>query len=115
MIKVYLVNKSIQMKINNKNDIINSIKEKSTKEYLKKSWIKHISLFWSFARWEETANSDIDLLYENEKTSTFSLFDLADLQYYFEKLFWKKVDLVSKNYINDRIKEFILSEKIDII
>lgn len=65
-----------------------------------------IGLFGSYARNEETENSDIDILYDFNST-TFSLFDLMDLQEALKNQLNKKVDLVSKIYLNKHIKPLV--------
>lgn len=85
------------------------------KKYLKKNGIKKISLFWSFARWEDTKDSDVDFLYEREKKCKMWYLEYFDIIDFFEKLLWRKVDFVSKKHLNGLIKDKILSNKIDII
>jgi predicted nucleotidyltransferase len=67
---------------------------------------RFIGLFGSYARNEETENSDIDILYDFNST-TFSLFDLMDLQEALKNQLNKKVDLVSKIYLNKHIKPLV--------
>ncbi len=67
---------------------------------------KFIGLFGSYARNEETENSDIDLLYDFNYPK-FSLFDLMDLKESLNKKLNKQVDLVSKVYLNKHIKAFV--------
>ena len=65
-----------------------------------------IGLFGSYARNEETENSDIDILYEFQNT-TYSLFDLMDLEEALRLKLNKKVDLVSRKYMNRHLKPYI--------
>lgn len=67
---------------------------------------KFIGLFGSYARNEETENSDIDLLYEFNYPK-FSLFDLISLKETLHEKLNRQVDLVSKNFINTHFKPFI--------
>ena len=66
----------------------------------------YIGLFGSYARNEETENSDIDILYEFQNT-TYSLFDLMDLEEALRLKLNKKVDLVSRKYMNRHLKPYI--------
>ena len=65
-----------------------------------------IGLFGSYARNEETENSDIDLLYEFNYPK-FSLFDLIGLKETLNKKLNKPVDLVSREFINKHLKPYI--------
>lgn len=80
---------------------------------LKGAGIKKSSIFGSFARGEEKKDSDLDLLIEPKKGST--LFDLVDLQNDLEKSLKRKVDVVTYNSINPRIKSYIEKDKVDIL
>jgi len=65
-----------------------------------------IGLFGSYARNEETENSDIDILYEFQNTE-YSLFDIIRLKETLGDKLNKPVDLISKIYINKHFKPFI--------
>lgn len=69
---------------------------------VRKAW-----LFGSFARGEDDYKSDIDVMIEVEEDSNFSLFDLADIQYYLEKLTPKKVNIVMRDGVKQHIMERI--------
>jgi predicted nucleotidyltransferase/plasmid maintenance system antidote protein VapI len=76
--------------------------------FAKDGRVTKVWLFGSFARGEDDYKSDIDVMIEVPQDSKFSLFDLADIQYYLEKLIAKKVDLVMsegvKPHVMDRIR-----------
>jgi predicted nucleotidyltransferase/plasmid maintenance system antidote protein VapI len=79
--------------------IIRKIKNYLTKDgRVTKAW-----LFGSFARGEDNFKSDIDMMIEVPQDSRFSLFDLADIQYYLEKLIDKKVDLVMSEGVKPHV------------
>jgi predicted nucleotidyltransferase len=98
----------------NREYIINVLNKKEVKQYLKENWIEHISLFWSYALWEQNENSDIDFLYERNNNKIIWL-KIVKLITYFEALFNKKVDFLNKDFLNKHIKNKILSSKIDIL
>lgn len=97
-----------------KQQIIAKLTQNKVKIFLKKYGILWLSLFGSYARDEAERNSDIDLLYIQDKNKKLGLefFDIVD---FLEKILKKKVDMVEQSYINKHIKESILSDKIDII
>ena len=68
-----------------------------------------IGLFGSYARNEETEKSDIDILYDFD-TLSFSLFDLMDVEDALQKKLHKKVDLVSRKFLNKHIKSEVEGE-----
>lgn len=67
-----------------------------------------IGVFGSYARNEETENSDIDILYEFK--NTIGLFKLVRIQLELEKKLNRKIDLVSEKYIYKSIKPKILGD-----
>ena len=87
-----------------KAEILSTLK-KHKAELQRKYPVSSLALFGSYARNEEKENSDIDILYELK--STYSLFDLMDLQETLQMKLNRKVDLVSKKYINKHLKPFI--------
>jgi predicted nucleotidyltransferase len=89
-------------------DIEKKIEE--NKAYIKRAYhIKEIGLFGSYARGEQTASSDIDILVEFEKGHK-DFFNYMRLKYYLEELLGRKVDLVKKNAIKTRLRDRILGE-----
>jgi uncharacterized protein len=89
-----------------RNDIL--IKLKELKPALYKDYaVKEIGLFGSFSHGNYTDESDIDLLVELEKPIGWKFFSL---EIYLEKVFGRKVDLVTKNALKEQIKETILQQ-----
>lgn len=86
--------------------IINLNKEFLKKEYL----VNNIMLFGSYAKNQQTSESDIDLLVDF--INTIDMFKFIDLEEYLSKLFNKKVDLGTPNSLKDFIKNKILNEAI---
>lgn len=69
--------------------------------------VKRIGLFGSFSDNSYSENSDIDLLVEFEKPIGWKFFSL---EIYLEKIFGRKIDLVTKNALKDQIKDEILKQ-----
>jgi predicted nucleotidyltransferase len=89
-----------------KNDILSKLKE--LKPVLYKDYsVKEIGLFGSFSDDSYTEDSDIDILVELERPIGWKYFTL---EIYLEKIFGRKVDLVTKNALKEQIKESILSK-----
>jgi len=89
-----------------KNEILTKLKE--LKPVLASEYsVKEIGLFGSFADETATDNSDIDLLVELSQPIGWKFFSL---EIYLEQIFGRKIDLVTKNAIRDRIKENILNQ-----
>ena len=59
-----------------------------------KAWV-----FGSYARGEETAQSDLDLLVDYDKTQKLSLLDVVRYKLDLEKLIGREVDLVENGYL----------------
>lgn len=89
-----------------RNDILSKLKELKPTLYEDYS-VRKIGLFGSFSDESYNEDSDIDLLIELEKPIGWKFFTL---QIYLEKIFSRKVDLVTKNALKEQIKERILQQ-----
>jgi uncharacterized protein len=88
------------------------LKIKANKLKLSRFGIKNIGLFGSYARGEQSAESDIDILieFEPEKENYDNLIAVYD---FFERLFKKeKIEIVTKNGLSPYIGPRILNEVI---
>ncbi len=88
----------------NKQSIIESIK--SEKPYLQEHFgVEEIALFGSYARGEEKADSDVDILVKIKIKTLRNYFSLLD---YLEAKFHKRIDLVTKhNGLSERFVRII--------
>jgi uncharacterized protein len=74
--------------------------------------IVRIGLFGSYARGEQNANSDIDLLVEFEE-NTQDLYDLKlQLKEFFQIQLGLEIDICREKYIKARIKKSILKDTV---
>jgi hypothetical protein len=95
-------------KILTREEIIKTLQ--ANKEYLKKYGVKRIGVFGSFVSGSEHEHSDIDLVIDFEMSlfdeNFKGLFDaFMDLSTYLEKLFGKKIDILTRDGIRTiRIK-----------
>lgn len=74
-----------------------------------KFYVDKIGYFGSFARNEQTDNSDIDIIVSFNKPLGWAFFDLRDL---LEEELNRKVDLVSVKALKEQLREIILKEVI---
>ena len=89
-----------------KNEILSKLIE--LKPVLYKDYaVSEIGLFGSYSDNTFTENSDIDLLVDFEKPIGWKFFTL---ELYLEKVFGRKIDLVSKNALKEQIRESILNQ-----
>lgn len=79
---------------------------------LEKNEVIRASVFGSFARGEDRADSDIDILVELKKNK--SLLDLIHLKNELEDLLKQRVDLLSFGGVNPRLKKYIYKDEIKI-
>ncbi|UOB18249.1 nucleotidyltransferase family protein [Abyssalbus ytuae] len=87
-------------------EILNKLKE--LKPILRRDYsVKEIGVFGSFAVDSANDDSDIDLLVELDKPIGWKF---LSLEIYLEQIFGRKIDLVTKSALRDRIKEDILSK-----
>jgi len=98
-----------------KNKIISILRQPQIKQQLMDAGMTHLRLFGSYARDEATDDSDIDLLYtyDTSKHKVWSRWPYGKFEYLKERL-GKDVDLVSKDYIDDLIKDNVLSSSVSI-
>jgi predicted nucleotidyltransferase len=84
------------------------LKLKELKPMLFKDYaVKEIGLFGSFSDETYSENSDIDIIVELEKPIGWKFFSL---ELYLEKIFERKIDLVTKNALKAQIKDSILKQ-----
>lgn len=78
-------------------------------EPIEKAWI-----FGSYARGEETSESDVDILVRYTKNTCLGLFGISALIEKLEHLLEKKVDLVDEDSLYPRVAKIVNAEKIQI-
>jgi predicted nucleotidyltransferase len=84
------------------------LKLKELKPTLRKEFaVSEIGLFGSFSDGTFSEESDIDLLVELEKPIGWKFFSL---ELYLEKVFNRRVDLVTKSALKEPIKKTILNQ-----
>ncbi len=84
------------------------LKLKELKPTLRKDYaVREIGLFGSFSNNTYTEESDIDILVDLEKPIGWKFFSL---EIYLEKIFHRKIDLVTKNSLKELIKQDILTQ-----
>ena len=73
----------------------------NNKDYLNKYGVKKIGLFGSFLKGNQNRKSDIDFIVKFDK-ATFD--NYMDLKFLLEKLFHKKVDLVTEKSLKPALR-----------
>jgi len=77
--------------------------------YLRPYSPERIGIFGSFARSEETAESDIDILVKFKRT--LSLLDLAKMRRELSQILGRDIDLVIESSVkNERLKRYIYKD-----
>jgi hypothetical protein len=71
--------------------------------------IVRLAIFGSFARGDQTAKSDVDILITFKREAVKTLFDLVEIESELKKVFNRKVDLVTADGLSPLLKEEILS------
>jgi uncharacterized protein len=90
-----------------------SLIKKKVLPILRKEKVIRAGIFGSFARGEETAKSDVDILVELPINVT--LLGLAKLKRNLESVLGREVDLVEYCVIKKQIKKQILAEEVRVI
>jgi hypothetical protein len=89
-----------------KDDILSRLRELKPTLY-RDFAVKEIGLFGSYVDNTHDEDSDIDILVELERPIGWKFFSL---ELYLEKIFKRKIDLVTKNAIKLQIKDSILKQ-----
>ena len=76
---------------------------------LKLYGVESVGLFGSFVTSSQHVDSDIDILVQF-RPGKKNFDNYMDLKFFLEKLFHKKIDLVIKEALKNRIKNKVLSE-----
>jgi predicted nucleotidyltransferase len=90
-----------------RSDVIDLLENQ--RESLRQFGVRELGVFGSFARNEQTRDSDVDVLVDLEN-HTFHAY--MDLLFFLEDLFGRKVDLVMKETIKPIIRNRILAETV---
>jgi hypothetical protein len=77
---------------------------KAMQPELARSGVAALYLFGSFARGDETHDSDIDLAFEVEPESRFNLFDQAALQAMLQERLGRHVDFLARDALHPDLK-----------
>lgn len=94
-------------------DIIKTINSPEVKQQLQEYGIKHLRLFGSYARGEETEESDIDFLYDADYDQMFKTTSrwLWTVYAYLENQFEKKMDFVGVDFLDELIVNYVNKDK----
>jgi predicted nucleotidyltransferase len=83
------------------------------KPVLKKRFkVETVDIFGSYSRGEQTKNSDLDLLVTYSESVDLLL--VSSLRRYLRRKLHVRVDVVSKEFLNKRIKDQVLEEAVAI-
>jgi predicted nucleotidyltransferase len=74
--------------------------------------VKSLALFGSYARNEQTNDSDLDILVEYFAPVT--LFDVVDTELFLGDVLGMKVDLILKKSVHPEIRESVLREAVPV-
>ena len=96
----------------NKTNIIQILKEEKS-FYKTQFHVDKLGLFGSFAKDEQTEDSDVDVLFELDDTPISDLYDNKEaFRNYLEDKFQRKVDMCRIKFIKPFLKEYILKDAI---
>jgi uncharacterized protein len=80
--------------------------------YLQAKGVRRAAVFGSFARDEETPDSDIDILIEIDGVT---LFDFINMEFELEAMAHRKIDLVDYRAVKPLLKKYIFAHTIPLI
>lgn len=93
--------------------MITSQQENTIREVVKKFNPAMVGIFGSYARYEQTTESDLDLLIDFN--SKITLLDLIGMEQELSELLGIKVDLVTKRSVKTNLLPFIQKDLIRIV
>lgn len=86
--------------------VIRKIEEYLSKDRrILKAWV-----FGSFARGDDHAGSDVDIMIEEDPESKFNYFDLGGIQYELEEVLQRKVDIGFASSLKEHVSDNIRNE-----
>ncbi len=91
---------------------ISGIKAKLEGVFRSDSRIMRAWVFGSFSRSEANSSSDLDIMIEVDESSTFSIFDLADIQHHGKKATGYEIDIVIEGSVKPFAVESIYKDLI---
>ena len=80
---------------------------------LQKNNVRKASLFGSYARGDETAKSDVDILVAFKGRKSY--FDLVALEQVLEEQLQKKVDLLTYSAVDPKLRKSIFEDEVKIL
>jgi len=92
-----------------------SIDEKTIYDIVSRYKVQELSVFGSCIREDFNENSDVDLIIVFKESREISLFDLMDIQEFFESKFSRKVDLVEPEGLRNPIRKKSILESKEIL
>jgi predicted nucleotidyltransferase len=81
-------------------------------ETIKKVNPTYVAVFGSYARSEQTASSDLDLLFDYE--GNINLLDIIGVEQDLSESLGIKVDLVSRRSLNPHLKDYIQNDLVEL-
>ncbi len=95
----------------NRNEVLSSLE--TLKHNLEENYgVTKIGLFGSYSRNQENPNSDVDIIFEVDKETKFSMFKYLRLNKLLEDTFQLKVDLVREANVKEALKPYIQKDVI---
>ena len=91
----------------NRKKVISIIQKYLSKQPIEKAW-----LFGSYARNEQDAESDIDIMVRFKKPKKITLFDYVGYSIYLEELLDTKIDIVEEGCVKPHAAESVEKEKL---
>jgi predicted nucleotidyltransferase len=79
---------------------------------LRKRGVGSLYLFGSTARGEATADSDIDLFFDDAANADLSLLDVIGIQHFLQDTLGKSVDLITRDSLHPLLRADIESEAV---
>ncbi|MGB0560688.1 MAG: nucleotidyltransferase family protein [Spirulinaceae cyanobacterium] len=93
-------------------DEIKSLLQEHRTVLRKQFRVTALSIFGSYAKGQQTRESDVDILIEYEQAPT--LWMIAELKDYLGNVLGLRVDIVTRNGLKKRIRERVLAEAVEI-
>src|ERR1700730_7822924 len=94
----------------NKEQVINKLRAHEPE--LKAAGIVRLAVFGSVARGDNSPESDVDLLADFDKTKRYTLLTMARLENRLADLLGTRVDLSSREWLKESVKNHVLREAV---
>ncbi len=93
-------------------DVKQLFRQREIQKIFDAMWFEHLYIVGSYAKNEQSEESDIDLMYVRKKGNNIGAFEFMKHKSKLEEKLQKKVDMVNEKYAYQDIKPYLDKDKV---